>query len=153
MRGKVPAPSRPQTRGRRLPWIVLGLWMGTEATGVHMLLTFVRGGGFHDERLDTTYPAGLVANLTLGSAASVLWMLFLRTRVRTLALAAFGQFSAAIAAGTALAVPWHLAKRTGRPSRRAGGPEALRYHIVVEVAHAILAWATAVLSAIVALRS
>jgi hypothetical protein len=141
-------------RARRgLPWLVLGLWLGTEATGAHMLRTFVRGGGFHDQDLDTTYPAALVANASLGSAAGVLWLLFLRTRVRTLALAAFAQLTAAIAAGTALAVPWHLAKRAGRPSRRAGGPEALRYHLVVEVAHALLAWATAILSGIVALRS
>lgn len=139
--------------GRRLPWVVLGLWLGTEATGLHMLRTFVRGGGFHDESLETTYPAALVANLTLGSAASILWALFLRTRARSLAFAAFGQFAAAIAAGTALAIPWHLAKRTGRPSRRAGGPEALRYHMVVEVAHAVLAWATAILSGVVARRA
>ena len=144
---------RARTSGRGLPWIVLGLWVGTEATGLHMLRKFVRGGGFHDETLETTYPAGLVANGTLGSAASILWVLFLRTRIRALAVAAFGQFTAAIVAGTALAVPWHLAKRSGRPSRRAGGPEALRYHIVVEAAHAVLAWATAILSGIVALRS
>lgn len=152
MSGKARVRAQAETSGRRLPWVVLGLWAGTEVTGLHMLRKFVRGGGFHDESLDTTYPAGLVANLTLGSAAGILWVLFLRTRVRTLALAASGQFAAAICAGTALAVPWHFAKRTGRPSRRAGGPEALRYHIVVEVAHAVLAWATAIVSGIVALR-
>lgn len=145
--------ARGKPKGRRLPWVVLGLWVATEATGAHMLRKFVRGGGFHDENLETTYPAALVANATLGSAASVLWLLFLRTRIRTLGLAAFGQFAAAIAAGSALAVPWHLAKRTGRPSRRAGGPEALRYHVGVEAAHGVLAWATAILCGVVALRS
>lgn len=143
-------PSVSEPARRRLSWIVLGLWIASDATGAHMARKFVRGGGLHDENLETTYPAGLVANATLGTAASVLWVLFLRTRIRALARAASGQFAAAIAAGTALAVPWHLAKRTGRPSRRAGGPEALRYHLVVEVAHAVLAWATAILSGIVA---
>ncbi len=139
-----------ETGRRRLAWIVLGLWVATEATGAHMVRKFIRGGGLHDENLETTYPAGLVANGTLGTAAGGLWVLYLRTRIRTLAWAAFGQFAAAIAAGTALAVPWHLAKRTGRPSRRSGGPEALRYHLVVEVAHAVLAWTTAILAGIVA---
>ncbi len=143
-------PSVSEPGRRRLAWIVCGLWVATEATGAHMLRKFVRGGGLHDENHDTTYPAGLVANGTLGTAAGVLWVLYLRTQIRTLARAAFGQFAAAIAAGTALAVPWHLAKRTGRPSRRAGGPEALRYHLVVEIAHAVLAWTTTILAGIVA---
>lgn len=140
-------------RTRRLAWTVLLLWGATEASGGKMLHTFIRHGGMHDEHLDTTYPAGLVANLTLGSAASVLWALFLSTRSRSLAWAAVAQFGAAIAAGTALAVPWHLAERAGRPSRRAGGPEALRYSRVVEAGHAVLAWATAVLAGVVAWRS
>ena len=118
-----------------------------------MLRTFIRRGGMHDQHLDTSYPAGLVANLTLGSAASAHWVLFLGTRKTSLAWAAVGQFGAAIVAGTALAVPWHLAERAGRPSRRAGGPEALRYSRVVEAAHAGLAWATAVGAGVVAWRS
>jgi hypothetical protein len=138
---------------RPLSWTVLLLWGVSEATGAKMLHTFVQRGGMHDERLDTTYPAGLVANLTLGSAASTLWVMFLATRIRSLAWAAVAQFGAAIAAGTALAVPWHLAERAGRPSRRAGGPEALRYSRVVEASHALTAWATALLAGMVAWRS
>ncbi len=144
------APSVSDAGRRRLTWIVLGLWVASEATGAHMVRKFIRGGGMHDQHLETTYPAGLVANASLGTAAGFLWVMHLRTRVRALAWAAFGQFAAAIAAGTALAVPWHLAKRTGRPSRRAGGSEALRYHLIVEVAHGVLAWATAILSGFVA---
>ncbi len=148
--GGLKTPSVSEIGWRRLAWVALGLWGATEATGAHMVRKFIRGGGMHDQHLETTYPAGLVANASLGTAAGALWLLYLRARVRTLAWAAFGQFAAAIAAGTALAVPWHLAKQTGRPSRRAGGPEALRYHLVVEVAHGVLAWATAILSGIVA---
>jgi hypothetical protein len=141
-----------EARTRRLAWTVLALWVVTEATGVKMLHTFIHRGGMHDEHVDTTYPAGLVANATLGSAASALWVLFLGTRRRSLAWAAVAQFGAAIAAGTALAIPWHLAERTGRPSRRAGGPEALRYSRAVEAGHAVSAWATAVLAGVVARR-
>lgn len=139
-----------QARTRLLGWTVLVLWGVTEATGVKMLHTFIHRGGMHDEHLDTTYPAGLVANLSLGSAASAPWALFLCTRKRSLAWAAVAQFGAAIVAGTALAVPWHLAERAGRPSRRAGGPEALRYSRAVEAGHAVSAWATAVLAGVVA---
>lgn len=141
------------THDRALAWTVMGLWAATEASGAKMLHTFVRRGGMHDESLATTYPAGLVANLTLGTAAGALWGLFVGTRVRTLAWAAFGQFGATIAVGTALAVPWHLAERAGRPSRRAGGPEALRYSRAVEASHAVLAWTTGALAGVVASRS
>lgn len=141
------------TDHRGLAWTVLGLWAVTEATGAKMLSGFVGRGGLHDEQLATTYPAGLVANGTLGTAAGALWALFMVTRIRALAWAAFGQFGVTIAAGTALAVPWHLAKRRGRPSRRAGGPEALRYPRAVEAGHAVLAWTTAALAGFVARRS
>ncbi len=142
-----------QAGSRRLAWTVLALWGATEVTGGKMLHTFIRRGGMHDGHLDTTYPAGLVANMSLGSAAITHWLLFLGTRRRSLAWAAVAQLGAAIVAGTALAVPWHLAERAGRPSRRAGGPEALRYSRVVEAGHAVMAWATALLAGVVAWRS
>jgi hypothetical protein len=138
---------------RRLAWALLIQWGITEATGVKMLRPFVRRGGMRDGDLETSYPAGLVANLTLGSGASILWSLFLATRQRSLAWAAVAQFGVAIGAGTALAVPWHLAERAGRPAGRAGGPEALRYSRAVEAGHAFAAWSTAVLAAIAAGRA
>jgi hypothetical protein len=147
-----PRRQRPPAQ-RSLPWVVLALWTATEATGLKMLTSFARGGGFHDETVAPSYPAALVANGTLGTAGISLWALFLATRHRALAWAACGQLTTAIAIGTALAVPWHRARRAGRPTPRGGGRAAFRYLGGVEAGHAIAAWGTALLAATAAARA
>lgn len=133
-----------------MQWAVLALWVATEATGAWMLTTFVQRGGLHDETIATSYLVTLIANFSLGSAAIVLWALFLITGVEVLAWAAFAQFVAVTAIGTVLALPWHRAHRTGRPTPRAGGAPAWGYRRIVEAGHGLLAWMTTLLVAVVA---
>ena len=136
-----------------LPWIVLALWTATEATGVTMLITFVRRGGMHDETLAPSYPATLFANGSLGTASVALWGLYLATRIRALAWVACGQFVVVNAIGTTLAVPWHRAEHGDKPTPRGGGRPAFGYRRGWEAGHATLAWTTAVTAAVVATRS
>lgn len=144
---------RSRSAGSVLPWIVLALWTATEATGVTMLVTFVRRGGMHDETLAPSYPATLFANGSLGTASVALWGLYLATRIRALAWAACGQLVVVNAIGTALAVPWHRAEHGGEPTPRAGGRPAFGYRRRWEATHATLAWTTVVTAAVVATKS
>lgn len=149
-----PRTRRPgSSRGRSASRAVLVLWAATEATGARMLITFVRRGGLHDRTVASSYPATLVANGSLGTAAISLWALFLATGIRALAWTACGQLVVVNAIGTALAVPWHRAEHAGEPRPRAGGRPAFLYRGRLEAAHAALAWSTAVLAAIAAARS
>jgi len=133
-----------------MQWVVLILWCVTEASGAIMLTTFLRRGGLHDPGVATSYVAALFANFSLGTASIVLWILFLLTDVRALALAGFIQFLIVILIGTLLALPWHRARRHGHPTSRGGGNPAFAYYGIVEASHGILAWLTAVTAGVVA---
>lgn len=134
-------------------WIVLVLWIGTEASGSIMLKGFIKRGGLTDETLDPHYPATLFANFSLGSASVIPIVASLVTGGRALAWAAFAQLGAVVGIGTVLALPWHRARRRGRPTPLAGGEPAFRYNGIVEAGHGTLAWLTAISAGVAALRA
>jgi hypothetical protein len=144
--------ARGGSAGPALPWVVLAMWAATEATGVRMLVTFVRRGGMRDETLAPSYPATLFANGSLGTASVALWGLYLATRIRALAWVACGQLVMVNAIGTTLALPWHRAEHGGEPTPRGGGRPAFGYRHGWEAGHAALAWSTAVTAVVVASR-
>ncbi len=133
-----------------MQWVVLVLWIATEATGAIMVNKFIRRGGLTDETIATRYVAALFANFSLGTASIALWIMFLFTGVDELAWAAFAQFLVVILIGTILALPWHRARRSGHPTPLGGGEPAFAYPGLVEAGHAVLAWATAGCAAFVA---
>ena len=134
-------------------WIVLALWISTEASGSIMLRGFIKRGGLADETLDPHYPATLFANFSLGSASVIPITAYLITGVRSLAWASFAQLTTVVGIGTVLALPWHRARRRGRPTPLGGGEPAFRYNGVVEASHGTLAWLTAISAGITAIRA
>lgn len=134
-------------------WVVLAFWVATETTGAVMLRGFIKRGGLTDETLDPHYPATLFANFSLGSASVIPIVGFLTTRVRALAWASFVQLAAVVGIGTVLALPWHRARRRGRPTPLGGGEPAFRYNGFVEAGHGTLAWLTAISAGIAAIRT
>ena len=133
-------------------WVVLGLWITTELSGSVMLRGFIKRGGLTDEEFDPHYPATLFANFSLGSASVIPLVAFLVTRIRSLAWATFAQLATVVGIGTVLALPWHRARRRGRPTPLGGGKPAFHYSGVVEAGHGTLAWIMAISAGVMAIR-
>jgi hypothetical protein len=133
-----------------MPWVVLGLWIATEATGAQMLAGFVHRGGFSDEGVGGGYLVTLIGNFALGTASLVPWALYLATGEVALAWAGSVQLFLTTVIGTVLALPWHRAHRRGRPTPEAGGAPAWPYQRWVEAGHGALAWGTTTLAVVVA---